>query len=160
MTLAGMDARAQRKGPIPSNPPAAVPLWDERIAVARAQGMAALVESTLARWFTEPFRRARPEVVNRFAMLISNTPLEGYVGCSQALVRIDVTERLGSLEVPSLVIVGEHDPGTPVAMARAIHENLPRSALAIIPGAAHISNVEQPEAFTNVLIQFLKRNPQ
>ncbi len=141
-----------------SYPPEAVPVWDERIRIARAQGMGALVESTLSRWFTEPFRHARPDAVKRFAALISGTPVEGYAGCSQALVRIDVTARLKTLELPALVIVGEQDPGTPVAMARAIHENLPNSELAVIASAAHISNVEQPDAFTKVLLRFLERN--
>jgi 3-oxoadipate enol-lactonase len=126
--------------------------------MARADGMASLVDSTLARWFTQPFRDRRPDVVRRFARLISATPVEGYVGCSQALVRINVTEQLKNVRVPSLVIVGEHDPGTPVAMARAIHEHLPGSELAVLPDAAHIANVEQPETFNRVLEAFLIAN--
>jgi len=133
-------------------------VWDERIRAARAHGMSALVDSTLKRWFTEDFRRARPDVVQRFSRLISGTPVEGYVGCSHALVRINLTARLKSLAVPALVVVGEHDPGTPVAMARDIHQNLPGSRLEVIPGAAHISNVEQPEAFNRLLVDFLVRN--
>jgi 3-oxoadipate enol-lactonase len=134
------------------------PVWEERIRTARTQGMPALVDATLGRWFTEPFRRARPDIVKRFAALISATPVEGYAGCSQALLSIDVTARLRTLALPALVIVGEEDPGTPVAMARAIHENLPGSELAVIRGAAHISNVEQPEEFNRVLLRFLERN--
>ena len=133
-------------------------VWGERIRTAREQGMAALVDSTLARWFTEPFRRARPDVVRRFAGLISSTPVEGYVGCSEALVRIDVTAQLGGLRLPALVIVGEHDPGTPVAMARDIHAAIPGSELAIIAGAAHISNVERPVEFTRVFQNFLQKH--
>ena len=139
-------------------PPATAALWDERIRTAREHGMPALVNSTLARWFTESFRERRPEVMKRFRALICATPVEGYVGCSQALVRINVTAQLKTLDMPALVIVGEHDPGTPVAMARAIHENLAASELAILPDAAHISNVEQPEKFTQALLKFLRRH--
>lgn len=139
-------------------PPGTAAVWQERIRVARANGMAALVESTLARWFTADFRRDHPAVMQRFSALISRTPVEGYAGCSQALVQINVTAALKKLAMPGLVIVGEHDPGTPVAMARVIVENLPGSRLEVIPGAAHISNVEQPQAFNRVLIDFLKRN--
>jgi 3-oxoadipate enol-lactonase len=132
-------------------PASAAPIWNERIRTARTEGMAALVDSTLARWFTQPFRDRRADVMQRFAALISSTPVEGYVGCSQALVRINV-------RVPALVIVGEHDPGTPVAMARAIHEHLSGSELAVLPDAAHIANVEQPEAFNRALEAFLAAN--
>lgn len=134
-----------------------VPVWAERTATARSAGMPALVESTLARWFTEAFRKARPDVMRRFAALISGTPVEGYVGCSEALVRIDVTAQLPALRVPALVIVGERDPGTPLAMAQAIHWNLPGSELAIIRDAAHISNVEQPGEFNRLVLEFLSR---
>jgi 3-oxoadipate enol-lactonase len=136
-------------------PASVAAVWDERIRTAREKGMPALVESTLSRWFTEEFRRARPDVVRRFASLISATPVEGYIGCSQALVKIDVTERLRTLAMPALAIVGERDPGTPVAMARTIAENLPGARLAVIPRAAHISNVEQPDAFNRLLLEFL-----
>lgn len=138
-------------------PPSVVPVWAERTRAARRQGMAALVDSTLARWFTAPFRKSRPDVMQRFAALISGTPVEGYVGCSDALVRIDVTARLATLRLPALVIVGEHDPGTPPAMAQAIHQHLPGSELALIRGAAHISNVEQPEEFNRLVLDFLQR---
>jgi 3-oxoadipate enol-lactonase len=138
-------------------PPGTAEIWGERIRIARTAGMSALVPSTLSRWFTERFRTARPDVMQRFGRLIANTPVEGYVGCSEALVRIDVTAQLGAIRVPSLVIVGEHDPGTPVAMAERIHKHLPGSELAVIPEAAHISNVEQPVKFNAQLIDFLER---
>jgi 3-oxoadipate enol-lactonase len=138
-------------------PPSVVPVWAERTRTARKQGMTALVDSTLARWFTAPFRNSRPDVMQRFAALIAGTPVEGYVGCSDALVRIDVTARLATLRLPALVIVGEHDPGTPPAMAQAIHQHLPGSELALIRGAAHISNVEQPEEFNRLVLDFLQR---
>ena len=139
-------------------PPGTDAVWDERVRTAQVRGMSELVEPTLKRWFTEDFRRANPTVMRRFSALISRTPVEGYVACSRALVTIDVTARLKSLTVPALVVVGEHDPGTPVSMARVIHENLPGSVLDVIPKAAHISNVEQPEAFNRVLMDFLVRN--
>lgn len=137
-------------------PPSTTAVWEERIRIAQSHGMAALVESTLARWFSEDFRRANPAVMRRFGALISATPVDGYVGCSRALVEINLTAQLQRLELPALVMVGENDPGTPVAMARKIHEHLPNSQLAIIRGAAHISNVEQPEEFNRLLLNFLE----
>ena len=134
------------------------PIWQGRIDTATKQGMEPIVQPTLERWFTEPFRKSGAPVVGSIAQAIRATPVAGFVGCCHAIPKINVTARLKEVKVPSLVIVGEQDPGTPVAMAREIHENLPGSELAIIPSAAHLSNLEQPEAFNRALSGFLDRN--
>lgn len=136
-------------------PADAAGLWAERIKTVEAQGMEPLVEPTLARWFTEPFRKTRPEVVQNVAAMIRSTPVAGYVGCSHAIPKINLTARLKEIRCPSLVIVGKDDPGTPVAMAEEIHHALPGSKLVIIPSAAHLSNLEQPDAFDQALASFL-----
>jgi 3-oxoadipate enol-lactonase len=136
-------------------PAEAWPVWQERIRTAESQGMAPLVAPTLERWFTEPFRRARPEIVQRIAALIGSTPVAGYVGCSHAIPRINLSSRLKEIRCPALVLVGEQDPGTPVAMAQEIHENLPGSKLVVLPQAAHLASVEQAEAFNRALVEFL-----
>jgi len=140
-------------------PADAAGVWAERIKAVEAQGMEGVVEGTLARWFTEPFRKSNPPGVARVAAAIRATPVAGFVGCCHALPKINVTERLKEIACPTLVIVGEQDPGTPVAMAREIHENKPGSELVIIPSAAHISNIEQPQAFTSAMLGFLERVP-
>lgn len=138
-------------------PPEAASLWSDRIKTALEQGMEPLVQPTLERWFTAPFRQAHPEVVAGVAAAIRATPAAGYAGCCHALPRINVTARLKEIQCPSLVIVGDQDPGTPPEMAREIHANLPGSELAVIASAAHLSNLEQPEAFNQVLARFLDR---
>lgn len=138
-------------------PAEAAPLWAERIKVAQTQGMEPLVEPTLSRWFTEPYRKARPERIKPIADAIRATPIAGYVGCCHAIPKINLTARLKELKRPALVIVGEQDSGTPVALAREIHENLPGSQLVVIPSAAHLSNIEQPEAFNRALTAFYER---
>jgi 3-oxoadipate enol-lactonase len=140
-------------------PPEAKPLWDGRIKTATEQGMEPLVQSTLERWFTEPYRKANPQVMALVGGWIRATPVTGYAGCCAALPRIDVTSRLKQIPTPTLVIVGEQDGGTPPAMARDIHQNKPGSELVIIPSAAHISNMEQPQAFNAALCGFLDRHP-
>ena len=87
--------------------------------------------------------------------MIRATPVAGYVGCCHALKPLDLTERLGAIRMPTLVLVGADDPGTPVATARTMHERITGSRLEIIPSAAHLSNVEQPDAFNAVLLGFL-----
>jgi 3-oxoadipate enol-lactonase len=137
------------------NPPEAWPMWKERIDVAEANGMEAAVESTLARWFTEPFRKARPDRIEPIARMIRGTPVAGYVGCCHAIPKIDLTARLKEIRVPVLAITGVEDVAAPGT--RAIHENLPGSELVEIPSASHLSNIEQPEAFNQALTRFYDR---
>ncbi|MGH6949850.1 MAG: 3-oxoadipate enol-lactonase [Vitreimonas sp.] len=132
------------------------PLWQERIRTAESQGMGPLVEPTLGRWLTESYRKANPGPAQRIARLIASTPVAGYVGCCHAIPKINLSARLKEIRCPVLVIVGEQDPGTPLAMAREIHENAPGSKLAVLPNAAHLSNLEQPAAFNRVLGDFLQ----
>jgi 3-oxoadipate enol-lactonase len=138
-------------------PAEAAGLWAERIKTVEAQGMEPLVESTLARWFTEPFRKSHPEVVQKVATMIRATPAPGYIGCSHAIPKINLTARLKEIRCPALVIVGKDDAGTPLAMAEDIHQALPGSKLVVIPSAAHLSNLEQPDAFNRALDDFLNQ---
>lgn len=137
------------------NPPEAWPMWKERIEVAEAKGMEATVESTLARWFTAPYRQARPDRIQPIVDMIRATPVAGYIGCCHAIPKIDLTARLKEIRVPVLAITGAEDAAAPGT--RAIHENLPGSELVVIPSASHISNIEQPEAFNQALTRFYDR---
>lgn len=137
--------------------PNAAATWAERVANVRAKGINAIVQGTLERWFTEPFRKAHPEVVDKVGGWIAQTPANGFCGCAAALPKINTTARLKEIKVPVLVICGEQDGGTPPAMAHAIHDNLPGSELVMIPEAAHLSNMEQPAAFLAAIEKFYQR---
>ena len=128
--------------------------WAERIRMAEAGGMAALVEPTLARWFTEDFRRNAPGAVARVGEMIRTTPLEGFKGCANALMTANFTARLKDIRCPSLAIAGEQDASAPTT--RYLGANIPGARTVMIPGAAHISNVERPDAFTRALREFLR----
>lgn len=136
-------------------PAEAKPTWEERIRVAETPGMTPLVEPTIERWFTPGFRERRPEVVDRVRAMIRATQLRGYVGCCHAIAGLDLTDRLSAIRLPTLVVVGPDDPGTPVAAARVIHEQIKGSRLVVIPSAAHLSNLEQPQAFTEAVTSLL-----
>ncbi|HZN86356.1 MAG TPA: 3-oxoadipate enol-lactonase [Burkholderiales bacterium] len=136
-------------------PAEAWPLWQGRIKIAEEQGMVPLVQPTLERWFTEPFRKSNPEAVEAIANLIASTPVAGYVGCCHAIPKIDVTARLKEIKCPVLVLCGDKDPGTPPAMSEEIQRSTPGSKLVMIPQAAHLSNLEQPALFTKALREFL-----
>ncbi len=136
-------------------PPEFTAIWEARIHQALEQGMESHVAPTLERWFTAGFRAARPEALVPVAQMIRSTPVAGFVGCCHALSKIHTYPRLGEIRCPVLVIVGEQDPTTPVAMARDIHASIRGSELVVIPDAAHISNIEQPAVFTSTLTRFL-----
>jgi 3-oxoadipate enol-lactonase len=138
-------------------PAEARPVWQERVKTAETQGMEPLVEPTLGRWFTAPFRESRKDVIGRVATMIRNTSPRGYAGCCHAIAALDLTDRLSAIKIPTLIVVGEEDQGTPVAASRAIHAQIAGSELQIIKSAAHLSNLEQPEAFTRALTAFLAR---
>jgi 3-oxoadipate enol-lactonase len=138
-------------------PPEAMQVFAERAQTALEKGMDPLVQATLGRWFTPPFHRSNPEDVARVGDMIRATPVAGYVGCSDAIPRVDTTRRLREIGCPILVICGKDDPGTPLAMSRVIHENAPGSELVIIESAAHLSNLEQPLVFNQAVARFLGR---
>jgi 3-oxoadipate enol-lactonase len=137
-------------------PPEAQTLWQQRIEKACGEGMAALADETLERWFTPPYLAKAPPGVRRIRDMILSTPAPGFIGCSEAIRRLDFLDRLGDIRLPTLIMVGEQDPGTPVANSEAIHSRIKESHLEIIPSAAHLCNVEQTEAFNQKLLGFLQ----
>ena len=138
-------------------PPNADQMWGERIRIAEAQGMEALVDSTLARWFTDGYSKSHKSVMDRIARDIRSTPAAGYAGACHAIMKVDYLDRLKEIDCPALVIVGDQDHGTPPEMARQIHQNLRGSELVVIPSAAHLSNIEQAEVFNSALTAFLDK---
>lgn len=133
--------------------PDAESIWEERIALAREKGMEAHVESTIGRWFTPGFVQEHPGIVDPVRAMIRETRPEGYVGCIEAIRRTDFLERLGEIRTPTLVIVGQNDPGLSAAVD--IHEHIGGSELVVLPSSAHLCNLEQPEAFNEALLSFL-----
>jgi 3-oxoadipate enol-lactonase len=138
-------------------PAEARPVWQERIKTAETQGMEPLVEPTIGRWFTASFREQRHDVVDPVRARIRTTEPRGYAGCCHAISALDLTDRLPAIKLPTMIIVGEEDQGTPVAASQAIQARIAGSQLEIIKSAAHLSNLEQPEAFTRIITSFLSR---
>jgi 3-oxoadipate enol-lactonase len=137
-------------------PQEAQPIWQERIERTRAKGMESQVNETMERWFTPAFLKQNPSVVGLIRKQILATPVAGYLGCAEAIRRMNHLNRLAEIKLPTLIMVGEDDPGTPVSASQAIHKHMPDSKLVILPSARHLSNVEQAEAFNAALLAFLK----
>ncbi|WP_354687466.1 3-oxoadipate enol-lactonase [Cupriavidus necator] len=131
------------------------PMWHNRIGQAEAHGMAGMAEATLDRWLTEPFRASHPDEVSRIRDMLMATPVRGYVGVAQAIMAFDLGGALSRIHCPTLVVAGELDQGAPVSMAQSIASAIPGARLEVLPGAAHLVNVEQPERFHAILDAFL-----
>ena len=129
-------------------------MWEERIRVASKQGMAALADGVIERWFTE-FRREPSIAVDRVRQMILDTPAHGYAGRCAAIRDMDLRELIGGIRVPTLVIVGEKD-ATPPAMAEEIRRI--RARLEVVPDAAHLLNIEQDVVFDAALMSLLDRH--
>ena len=131
--------------------------WDERARLVRAEGMATIVDAVLARWFTPDTATLAPEIVapvrERFLRL---DPL-GYAASCLAIRDMDLRDRIKAIAAPTLVIAGEDDPATPLEMLEDIHSRIPGAALFIVPEAAHLVAVEQPDMVNAELRAFLAR---
>ena len=140
-------------------PAEAQPLWEERVRIAREKGMASQVELALSRWLAAASMQSKPALVARMRRYIEATPVEGYAGWCQAIRDLNVTDRLKAIALPTRVIVGAEDLGTPPAAARVIHGEIAGSDLIEVPGVAHQLHVEEPDTFNRHVLEFLDRQP-
>jgi 3-oxoadipate enol-lactonase len=123
-----------------------------RARTVREHGIAPIADTLIGRWFTPAFPASHPDTVARIRAMLLSTPREGYAGACEAIAQMDLREDLPRVKAPTLVIGAEHDPSTPPERSREIAERIPGAELAIIPDAAHIVNVEQPEAITDRIL--------
>ena len=128
--------------------------WLNRINAVKQGGMAAVAETIIAGWLTADFREREPQITANMKAMLLASPVQGYLACCEALSALDQRELLPKIKSPTLVIAGRHDMATPIAAGEYIRSHIPGAALTILD-AAHISNVEQPHAFSDAVIGFL-----
>jgi len=128
--------------------------WSERIAVVESQGVEAIVEGGLQRWFTPRSFDRRPDIIDRFRAMILATPPKGYVSCCAALRDTDLRQELHRVSVPTMVVCGTHDPVTSVSEAEFMANAIAGARLLELD-SAHLSNVEQADAFNRGVREFL-----
>ena len=131
-------------------------LWNARIATARKDGMKPVAAAVIERWFTPGFRASFAERVARAQRMIENSPPEGYAACCAAIRDMDQREAVAQIKTPTLVIYGGSDPVTPASDAQFLTDRI-RGAVKVELAAAHLSNVEQADAFTEAVSNFLAR---
>jgi 3-oxoadipate enol-lactonase len=128
--------------------------WHERAAKVRAGGLEPLADMLVGRWFTSGHTDTR-----RARAMLSQVDPEGYAACCEALAAFDVRDRLGEVRAPTLVIAGAEDIATPLDHAETLAQGIPGADLVVVPGAAHLANLERPEPVTNAMLRHLERTP-
>ena len=126
------------------------------IALARERGPGAVADAQITGLVGKTTRERHPDVVEHLHQILSTAPMEGICGAADAMLsRPDSTPTLATIDVPTLVVVGEEDAITPVKEARQMHEAIRGSRLEVIPGAGHASSFERPAAFNHLISEFL-----
>jgi len=121
--------------------------------------MAAVRELTLGRFFSERFRARHGDVVERIGEMLEGVDPEGYIAACYALRDADLRPIASSVRVPTLIVASDLDVATPRTLAEELHAAIPESELAVIAGAAHLSNIEQPAVFNQRVLDFLLGAP-
>ncbi|HAT35491.1 MAG TPA: 3-oxoadipate enol-lactonase [Rhodospirillaceae bacterium] len=133
-------------------------LWDTRIAAARENGMEGIRPTTVSRWFTEAFVESGDPVLDKVGVMIESTPLDGFIGCCEAIKVMDQVDILADIKTPTLIINGKQDQSTTVEHAQFLNDNIAGSKLVILDPAAHLSNVEQEGEFNAALKSHIDAN--
>jgi 3-oxoadipate enol-lactonase len=131
--------------------------WDERARIVRSEGMEAIADTVVARWFTPELVQDEPETVARFRTILAATPREGYARCCEAIGAWDARGRISAITASVLVVAGADDPATPVEHAELIASSIPGARLHVLERAAHLANVERGEAFNSVVLEHLRQ---
>jgi 3-oxoadipate enol-lactonase len=129
--------------------------WDERIDLVLTKGTAAFIQPMTTRWLTPGYYAQHPDIVAKLGAMIAKTSVPGAVGCAEAIKKMDQAAILPGIKVPTLILVGEQDVGTPVAAAEFLHGAIPGSRLSIIKDAGHLPNIEQTAVFDRTVLDFI-----
>jgi 3-oxoadipate enol-lactonase len=128
--------------------------WRERAARVRSEGLEPLADMLVGRWFTPGYARA-----GEARRMLAHVAPQGYAACCEALAAFDVRDRLTKVSAPTLVIAGADDAATPVGHAELLAQRIPGAELVVVSGAAHLANLERPEAVTHAIRRHLERTP-
>ncbi len=129
--------------------------WNARIEAVRKDGMKAVAPGTMERWFTAGFRNREPQTVERIQKMVESTDPQGFIACCEALREADFRESIKQIRTPTLVISGTHDPGTPPADGKFLAKQI-EGAHYVELDAAHLSNIEQHDRFTQEVSDFVQ----
>lgn len=128
--------------------------WQSRIDDVLKNGMSAVTEGTLERWFTPAFREAKPDTIDRVRTMLMSTDPRGYAACAAAIRDMDLREAISPITAKTLVISGAVDPATPPTHSEHIASKITGAKLVTFD-CAHLSNIECAKEFNAALLEFL-----
>jgi 3-oxoadipate enol-lactonase len=128
------------------------------VKTAEKEGMEPLVDTAMKRWFLESFRRAHPDVIQRYQAMYAANPPMGYAANCRGIIQFDLTSELYRVKCPTLIVCGEQDKATTPQDHKAIAEKITNSKLVIIPGASHTVPEEQATELNRITLEFLDQN--
>ena len=126
-------------------------MWNDRINIARDDGMGALVDANMQRWFSPTFHKECTTELQGFIAMFTRTPVEGYIGTSIAIRDADFREQAANISVPTICVVGDQDGATPPDLVRDTASMSPGAKFEIIKEAGHIPCAEQPAAIIKII---------
>ncbi|WP_419906719.1 3-oxoadipate enol-lactonase [Hoeflea sp.] len=130
-------------------------LWNGRIAAIEENGIEAISEAILERWFTKKYRTEEPEAFAGYRNMLCRTPVAGYTGTAAAIRDTDFTEQAKRIAVPSICIVGDQDGATTPELVGEMARLIPGARYQVIPDAGHLPCIEQPVVLTDVIRAFI-----
>jgi 3-oxoadipate enol-lactonase len=129
--------------------------WHDRMKFAQDNGLAKLSGPQMERWFTKEFRECSPQAVTKVVEMFTATKLDGFLGCCAAVRDMDFRVSTPTITAPTMVIVGSKDPATLPEYGQEIQKMI-KGAKIVSLEAAHLSNIEQPKAYADAVLSFLK----
>lgn len=132
--------------------------WTARAETVRREGMGAIADAVMTRWFTQPFREAASPEVSENERRFRETSQKGYAHCCEIIGRLDLREAIQAIRTPTLIIVGALDPATPPTMAEDMRSRIAGSDLIVLANAAHLLAAERPRTLNAFLQSFLSIN--
>jgi 3-oxoadipate enol-lactonase len=132
-------------------------MWHKLRETVQKSGLETIVEPTVQRWFSEDFKQAHPEVLEKIRKMIRGTTQEGYLGVTAAFLGLELEDRLSHIRAPTLYVSGANDPlGGPPELMKGLSAKVKGARHVSVPNAAHIANIQNPEGFNQVLGEFLR----
>ncbi len=130
------------------------PQWDQRIALVKEKGIAAIVDGTADRWLTEAFRQNHPDRDAWLRAMIRTTSVDGFLACAKAVRDYDARPLLKSIRCPVMLISGVEDLAAPTAHIDEL-AHLLKTSTRVSLAAAHLSNIERSDEFSQLIINFM-----
>jgi 3-oxoadipate enol-lactonase len=132
--------------------------YSDRANAVRSDGLPSIAADVVSRWFTPAFAGLNPSTVDRFTQELAGLSAEGYASCCEAIAACDLRDQIRRIDAPTLLIAGADDPMVRPAAAVLFGASFRDAIVAVVPEAAHVVNVEQPDMVSRLLLEHLSEH--